>query len=127
MCFHIAKHVLSDIRYRKTCVLTSYFVLGVWEWDEDDCPEIYGFVGTPVDSGLKKTWSFRIPTFSHFGQYGISQLSTRKYRSVVEQVRVVQLIGYQIQKNWCSFNYVSNLPHNGRCTQSRWKRVWVVV
>jgi hypothetical protein len=29
MCFHISKHVLSDIRYRKTCDLTSYFVLGV--------------------------------------------------------------------------------------------------
>ena len=30
--------------------------------------------------------SFRFPTFSHFGQYGVSQLSTRKYRTVVEQV-----------------------------------------
>ncbi len=29
MCFHISKHVLSDIRYRKTCDLTSHFVLGV--------------------------------------------------------------------------------------------------
>jgi hypothetical protein len=29
MCFHFSKHVLSDIRYRKTCTLTSDFVLGV--------------------------------------------------------------------------------------------------
>ncbi len=29
MCFHFSKHVLSDIRCRKTCVLTSDFVLGV--------------------------------------------------------------------------------------------------
>ena len=29
MYFHFSKHVLSDIRYRKTCTLTSVFVLGV--------------------------------------------------------------------------------------------------
>ena len=29
--------------------------------------------------------SFRIPTFFHFGQHGISQLSTSKYRAVVQQ------------------------------------------
>jgi hypothetical protein len=29
--------------------------------------------------------SFQIPTFFHFGQYGISQLSTSKYRTVVQQ------------------------------------------
>jgi hypothetical protein len=37
-------------------------------------------------TGLQTTChplSFRIPTFLHFGQHGISQLSTSEYRSVV--------------------------------------------
>jgi hypothetical protein len=52
MCFHISKHVLSEIRYRKTCVSKTDFVLGV-DWEEDTSTEIgqnsCGFEGPTVE------------------------------------------------------------------------------
>jgi hypothetical protein len=47
MCFHFSKHVLSDIRYRKTCDLTSHFVLGVGG-GRLTCKNLSGSVAPPV-------------------------------------------------------------------------------
>ncbi len=52
-------------------------------------------------SGFLKTChpqSFRLLPFFHFAQYGISQLSTSKYRAVVEQVLSYNSLGTKFKK-----------------------------
>jgi hypothetical protein len=52
-----------------------------------------------------------------FSENGISELSTRGHRTVVEHVLSYNSLGTKFKKNCCSLNCVSNLPRNARCRQ----------